>query len=164
MVALLGADPEAASTAASTAAKAETTKKAARCPLHEHPTILKMLKENNRVRAEYGLAAQKINAELTKACQDHANYMARTGDYNHGGNGGMMNRAWRYNYKGAVGGEILHAGPLTIGGAFQGWIWSPSHRAILLGRTTEAGFGYAVSANGTPYWVGLYGDSPTSTE
>ena len=49
--------------------------------LHHHPTLLKMLQTNNELRDGVGLAAQRISPELTKAAQDHALYMARTGNF-----------------------------------------------------------------------------------
>ena len=64
-------------------------------PLHEHPTLVRMLEENNRLRANVGLAPQQMSPELTKAAQDHARYMARTGNFSHESNGGPQGRAMK---------------------------------------------------------------------
>ena len=57
--------------------------KALEVHLHEHPTLVSMLHENNRLRAQVGLRSHRISPELTKAAQDHANYMAATGSFSH---------------------------------------------------------------------------------
>src|SRR5688572_27826910 len=62
-------------------------------PLHRHPTLLAMLRRSNLIRRNVGLRPQRINPALTKAAQDHANYMAATGDFSHYTNGGYQYRA-----------------------------------------------------------------------
>ncbi|MBC7855242.1 MAG: CAP domain-containing protein [Pirellulaceae bacterium] len=61
--------------------------------LHRHPTLLAMLRRSNLIRRNVGLRPQRINPALTKAAQDHANYMASTGDFSHYTNGGYQYRA-----------------------------------------------------------------------
>lgn len=142
-------------------AKAEKSEKAKQEPakfLHEHPTIVKMWKHSNDIRTRYQLPAQKISPELTKAAQDHAWYMARTGQFSHTVNGGFVARARRHQYPGAPYGEIILYGSTNITDCFNGWLNSPGHRAILLSGAREVGYGYAISRNGTAYWVGVFGN------
>ena len=124
--------------------------------LHHHPTLLKMLQANNELRDGVGLAAQRISPELTKAAQDHALFMARTGNFSHGSNGGSNARAKRYGYPGRVR-ENIAMGHSTISEAFRGWRNSGGHWASIISPATEVGFGYAVNSRGTAYWVGVYG-------
>ncbi|MCC9607838.1 CAP domain-containing protein [Blastopirellula sp. JC732] len=126
--------------------------------LHNHPTLVKMWNHSNVVRGQYGLASQKLNPELTKAAQDHAWYMAKTGQFSHSVNGGFVARARRHHYKGSPSGEIILWNAKSIDSCFQGWLNSPGHRAILLGGAREVGYGYAVARDGSTYWVGVYGN------
>ncbi len=115
-----------------------------------------MLQRNNELRASVGLPAHRLSAELTKAAQDHAEYMARTGAFSHYVNGGPSDRAARHGYQGSVR-ENIAMGYATVHAAFSGWQSSGGHWASIVSGTTDAGFGYAVSPGGTPYWVGVYG-------
>ena len=136
-----------------TGAKAEVKKRA----LHEHPTLLRMLEENNRLRASVGRPPQQISPELTRAAQDHAWYMARTGNFSHESNGGPMSRANRYGFHGLAG-ENIAMGQPTVSSAFQSWRSSSGHWSNIISGATLAGFGYAVAADGSAYWVGMYGN------
>lgn len=140
----------------------ETKKAAAQVPgddfLHKHPTLVKMWHHSNSVRARYQLPAQRISPELTKAAQDHAWYMARTGQFSHSVNGSFVSRARRHHYMGSPHGEIILYGSTSIPDCFNGWLNSPGHRAILLSGAREVGYGYAVGTNGMAYWVGVFGN------
>jgi hypothetical protein len=124
-------------------------------PLHRHPTLFGMLRRNNSIRRRVGLFPHRINPALTSAAQDHANYMARTGQFSHYTNGGPQYRANKFGFRGGVRENIAY-GTATIDGAFNMWQNSGAHYASIVSGTTEAGFGYAVSANGLAYWVGVY--------
>jgi uncharacterized protein YkwD len=132
-------------------------------PLHRHPTLLAMLRRSNLIRRNAGLRPQRINPALTKAAQDHANYMASTGDFSHYTNGGYQYRAQKYGFKGGVL-ENIAAGFGTVDGAFNTWQSSGAHYASIVSGTTEAGFGYAVSPGGGTYWVGVYGSPAKGDE
>ncbi|MFW6170316.1 MAG: CAP domain-containing protein [Planctomycetota bacterium] len=131
-------------------------KKAEETPLHEHETLVKMLEENNRLRSGVGLPPQELSPELTKAAQDHAWYMARTGHFSHHANGGPMARAARHGFERPVA-ENIAMGHHTIGDVFGGWRASGGHWANMTGREELAGFGYGISPNGERYWVAVYG-------
>jgi uncharacterized protein YkwD len=126
-------------------------------PLHEHPTLVRMLDENNRLRASVGRSPQQMSPELTKAAQDHARYMARTGNFSHQSNGGPQGRAVRYGFQGLAG-ENIAMGQSTVASAFSSWRSSSGHWANITSNTTLAGFGYAIAPNGATYWVAMYGN------
>ena len=137
-------------------------------PFHRQPIFLGMLRRNNDIRRRAGLFPHRINPALTAAAQDHANYMARTGQFSHYVNGGPQYRANRYGFRGGVRENIAY-GTASIDGAFNMWTNSGAHYASIVSGTTEAGFGYAVSASGQAYWVGVYaspaqGDTVGETE
>ncbi len=139
-----------------------TESKPAKVPLHLHHTLRDMLKENNRMRAEVGLPPHRIDPELTKAAQDHAWYMARTGSFSHWDNGGPMGRAVRHDYDGWVS-ENIAWGQINVAHAFTSWRNSSGHWANMTSNTIDAGFGYAIAPNGSTYWVAMYGN-PSSAE
>ena len=140
------------------AQKSEKTDEPDKEFLHKHPTLVKMWKHSNEIRARYQLHAQRISPELTKAAQDHAWYMARTGQFSHSVNGGFVARARRHKYPGSAYGEIILYGAGNIPETFNGWLNSPGHRAILLSGAREVGYGYAVDRSGRTYWVGVFGN------
>ncbi len=133
------------------------SKKTKKVPLHQHPTLVRMLAENNRLRASVGLPAQQLSPELTKAAQDHAWYMARTGSFSHQSNGGPSGRAARHGFHGFAG-ENIAMGQPTIRSVFQSWRTSSGHWSNIISHNRLAGFGYGISPNGERYWVAMYGN------
>ena len=136
---------------------------AVKVPLHEHPTLLAMLRRNNELRRGVGLKPQRINALLTQAAQNHARYMARTGGFSHYSNGGPWGRARRFGFFGSVR-ENIAMGHRNVANAFVGWRNSSGHWASITSNTSDVGFGYAISKGGTPYWVAVYGASPAKNQ
>lgn len=130
--------------------------------LHEHPTLLAMLQKNNELRAQVGLPPHRMNAVLTKAAQDHANYMATTFDFQHYSNLGPNGRAAKYGFGAGVL-ENIAMGQWDVESAFSTWRGSGGHWASIVSGTTDAGFGFQRSANGSPYWVGVYGNGAVVT-
>lgn len=62
-----------------------------------------------------------------------------------------------FGYFWSFHGENLHWGSQTAKGAVDAWIKSPGHYANI--KHTEfrnIGAGYAVDANGKPYWVHMF--------
>jgi hypothetical protein len=132
-------------------------------PLHRHPTIFGMLVRNNNLRRRAGLFPHRMNPALVAAAQDHANYMARTGQFSHYTNGGPQGRAYKYGFGGGVRENIATGG--NVDTAFNMWTASGAHYASIVSGTTDAGFGYAVGPGGATYFVGLYGSgSPGTSE
>jgi uncharacterized protein YkwD len=107
--------------------------------LVKHEVIQELLQYHNEHRAQSGYSQLRLNAQMCLAAQEHAEWMAETGYYQH------SNLPWQ---------EIIFAGPQSARDAVNGWIWSPSHHGIMLSGT-EVGFGYAVR-NGSTYWVGVF--------
>jgi uncharacterized protein YkwD len=131
--------------------------------LHRHPTLLSMLRRNNEIRRRLGLIPHRINPALTKAAQDHANYMARTGDFQHYSNGGPQHRAGKFGFRGFVRENIAY-NYRSVEDAFSVWQGSSGHYASIVSGTDEAGFGYAIGPGGAIYYVGVYGTAPTTQE
>lgn len=124
-------------------------------PLHRHPTLFGMLTRNNNIRRRIGLRPHRMNPALAAAAQDHANYMAKTGQFSHYTNGSPQTRANKYGFGGGVLENIATGGGLD--NAFVMWQNSGAHYASIVSNTTDAGFGYAVGPNGATYFVGIYG-------
>ena len=153
---LQSAGPQATSEQNEASVALEETRNGA--PLHRHPTLLSMLRRNNEIRRRLGLMPHRINPALTKAAQDHANYMARTGDFQHYSNGGPQFRASKFGFRGFVRENIAY-NYRTVEDAFSVWQGSSGHYASIVSGTDEAGFGYAIAASGAIYYVGVYGHS-----
>jgi uncharacterized protein YkwD len=108
----------------------------------------------NAERANAGLSALKINAELAAAAQGHAADMACNNMISHTGSDGSSaySRVLASGYSGSFSEEIIYGG----GGpqaAMSWWMSDQIHRdAILKPGTTEFGVGYAYYSNGA------YGD------
>jgi uncharacterized protein YkwD len=124
-------------------------------PLHRHPTLFGMLTRNNNIRRRVGLRPHRMNPALAAAAQDHANYMAKTGQFSHYTNGSPQSRANKYGFGGGVLENIATGGGLDT--AFAMWQNSGAHYSSIVSSTTDAGFGYAVGPNGSTYFVGIYG-------
>jgi uncharacterized protein YkwD len=162
------ATPKVAKPAAATTTAATTKVARPKVALHRHPTLVGMLRRNNDVRRRLGLRAHRLNPALTKAAQDHANYMARTAQFSHYVNGGPQYRAGKYGFRGGVLENIAY-GSRSVNSTFAMWEGSSGHYASIVSGTTDAGFGYAIAPNGQCYWVGVYanptkGDAVGETE
>jgi uncharacterized protein YkwD len=145
----------AATSSSTTAAAAQSRPVQQARPLHRHPTLFGMLVRNNNLRRRAGLSPHRMNPALVAAAQDHANYMARTGQFSHYTNGGPQGRASRYGFGGGVRENIATGGGVDT--AFQMWTASGAHYASIVSATSDAGFGYAIGPNGASYFVGVYG-------
>lgn len=108
----------------------------------------------NSARAEAGLPALTVNAQLAAAAQGHAEDMACHSMISHTGSDGstVHSRIVAAGYSPSYSEEIIYAG----GGpeaAFQWWMNDAPHRAAILNpNVTEMGIGYASAASS------LYGD------
>jgi uncharacterized protein YkwD len=150
---------DAAVATAASVATTERSKTPSARPLHHHPTLFSMLQKSNYIRRYHGLAPHRMNPILCLAAQDHANYMARTGEFDHYVNDGPQHRARKYGFRTGVWENIAVNGN-SVSYAFTQWVNSPPHFAALLEQqTTDAGFGYAVGRYGEGYFVCVYGAS-----
>ena len=108
--------------------------------LAEHPGIVAMNDEANRVREVAGL---KVHPTLDEDCcriaQAHANWMAANENMSHGG-----------------GEQIIAMGYATIPDAMNAWRNSGGHWSWLGGRSELCGYGYQRSASGRYFWAGAF--------
>lgn len=132
-------------------------------PAAAQSSAAQVLQLVNGVRANYGLSGYTYNSLLAAAAQEHANWMAATGQYvhNHGGST-PQTRAAAAGYVGFVSENIVGGTDLT---AQQGVIWwqnSATHfNTMISTRYTEAGVGVAVGL-GQNFYVMVVG-SPSDT-
>jgi uncharacterized protein YkwD len=112
--------------------------------LHEHPTLVRLVELNNQMRAQYGLAPQRVSPELTLLAQRHAEWMASTGSFVHN---------YSHGYP-----EIIYTGAPSVESAINGWMNSGPHRGIMLSGNTAVGYGYYISPGGQTYWCGVFGN------
>jgi len=125
----------------------------------------------NRRRLDNGLIRLRLDTRLTELARERAQYMAQTGEFSHVQSNGttVFDMISSSSIRWYAAGEIIAwntAGPLDYSAEFavQGWMGSPSHRAIVLsGDYNYAGFGVAIAADGTRYWAGVYLRGPDRT-
>lgn len=107
-----------------------------------------ILQQTNDFRASQGLEPLLPMAELNTVATNWATYMATSGDFSH--NPHYFSQYPQENLWG--GGENIAYG-YGKNEVVKGWINSPGHRANMLSNYTHLGVGYAVDANGRPYYV-----------
>jgi hypothetical protein len=109
--------------------------------LSDHPTIRAMHTEAIKRRGGRDIT---LDEGCCQNAQKWANYMARTGNFRHGGGG----------YRA----QIIAAGQRTVQSCFTAWMTSlKGHRGIVLtSRYKLAGWGFQKSASGRCYWVGAF--------
>ena len=113
----------------------------------------------NDTRAKHGRKALRKCARLDQAAQKYAQVMAATGHFAHTGPDGSSpsTRAKRAKY-GTRAGENIAAGYDTNAQVMEGWIRSDGHyRNLLYPQYKDAGFGAALSKDGSIYWVQMFG-------
>ena len=113
----------------------------------------------NSERAAQGLTALQKDSRLAALAQQKAEDMAKNQYFSHTsptyGSAFDMLKAAGYNYKTA--GENIAMGQKSAASVMDGWMHSSGHRANILHTSYEKiGVGYAVSADGTPYWVQIF--------
>ena len=129
------------------------------------------LRLTNLRRASRGLVSLRLDSRLTELARDRARYMAETGRFSHVQANGtdvfdLIESAGVRWYAAA---EIIAwntAGPLDYSAEFavQGWMGSPSHKAIVVSDDYNyVGFGLAIAGDGTRYWAGVYLRGPDRT-
>jgi len=117
----------------------------------------------NALRAQEGLPALTVNAELTAAAQAHSDDMACNNLFVHKGSNGStpQSRAAAAGYNGSVTENVYGRNPFPTGQEAVNW-WStdpsdPSHRQNLLTtKYTEVGVGYSFF-NDFGYYAVVFG-------
>jgi uncharacterized protein YkwD len=125
----------------------------------------------NRRRVAAGLVSLRWDDRLAKLARERAEYMAQTGEFSHTQANGTdvfdMIVDSGITWYGA--GEIIAwntAAALDYSAAFavQGWMGSPTHRAIVMSNGFNyVGFGLAIAPSGKRYWAGVYLKGPDRT-
>lgn len=113
----------------------------------------------NKERTSRGLAALKGDSALNRVAQLKAEDMAKKGYFSHTSPtyGSAFDMLTSHNIKYKTAGENIAYGQKTAQTVMNGWMNSSGHRAnILKSIYTRLGVGYAVSSNGTPYWVQIF--------
>lgn len=113
----------------------------------------------NSERAAQGLTALQKDSRLAALAQQKAEDMATNQYFSHTsptyGSAFDMLKAAGYSYKTA--GENIAMGQKSAASVMDGWMHSSGHRANILHTSYEKiGVGYAVSADGMPYWVQIF--------
>jgi hypothetical protein len=125
----------------------------------------------NRRRASAGLVSLRWDGRLADLARDRAAYMAKTGEFSHTQSNGtdVFDMIVSAGIKWYGAGEIIAwntAAALDYSAAFavQGWMGSPSHKAIVMSKGYNyVGFGLAISSSGKRYWAGVYLKGPDRT-
>jgi uncharacterized protein YkwD len=125
----------------------------------------------NRRRASAGLTALRWDSRLADLAGQRAAYMAKTGEFSHTQSNGtdVFDLIVDAGIKWYGAGEIIAwntAAALDYSAAFavQGWMGSPSHKAIVMSKGYNyVGFGLAISSSGKRYWAGVYLKGPDRT-
>ena len=121
----------------------------------------------NSTRRKFLLQEFAFDVRLQSASQNHADYLARTGQFGHefGGETMFPRRISAVGFEGSAA-EKLGVGYGSIEEAIQGWLDSPKHRDIFLRRNYDVGgIAYAFNQSGrnpryTHYWVMIVGQNP----
>ena len=108
-------------------------------PADVDPVVQDMHDAAQQWRGQYGLFEQVLDVQCCALAQQHAEWMAATGRYQHG----------RWD-------KVIYRGPTTAQGAVGGWVRSGPHAAWVLGGSRRCGWGHAVSRGGVHFWVGVF--------
>ncbi len=105
-----------------------------------------MLDLINKERAKVGLWKLSLNEKLNKSAQLHAEYMDRTGDYNHTTKDWVAfdDRITAAGYTGLAIGENIAWNQETVKSVMNSWMNSPMHKANILNNDfSEIGIGHS---------------------
>jgi uncharacterized protein YkwD len=105
----------------------------------------------NRYRAASGLAAVRLDAQLTALAQAQADAMAAADKISHDLNGRFAARLAAAGLRAAEAGENVCAGYFSTAEAMAAWRRSPEHDANLRLRTATR-FGVALAKNARSGW------------
>ncbi len=113
----------------------------------------------NEIRGQYGLPTLAYDARLDQGAEAHTAHQAAVGRMAHEGIGDgtpqdrMLVAGWNWAW-----GENAAVGQTAPEQVVREWMASPGHRAnILNGDFRFLSVGYAISADGRPYWTQSFG-------
>jgi len=118
-----------------------------------------LLNLHNQERHKKGKKPLKLNAQLSKAAQSYAEYLAKSGKFSHTAKGTMSSRIKDAGYKPKAVGENIAVGQRSPSSAVNSWMHSEGHKKNILNKKfTEVGFGVAKDKRGRMLWVTDFGD------
>jgi uncharacterized protein YkwD len=118
----------------------------------------------NRQRTRRGLVALRADPDLMAIARDRAQVMAANDVMSHTEPNGqkVFDRLFDAGISFAAAGEIIAwntypTEPLSVAESIHAWLYSPSHRAIMLSTGYNyVGYGAAESASGKHYYAGVF--------
>jgi uncharacterized protein YkwD len=114
-----------------------------------------MLGAINAHRANVGLPPLSWCSTLAGAAQRQSQAQADRNDMFHSN---LVANATGAGYTGWTAlAENVAEGQPSVGAVMTTWMNSPGHRANILGRYTDVGFGQARGSNGALYWTQSFG-------
>jgi uncharacterized protein YkwD len=117
-----------------------------------------LLKLHNQERKDADQKPLTLNAELTKAAQAYAEYLAESGEFSHTAKGTMRSRVKDAGYDAVAVGENIASGQTSAAAVMKDWLESKTHKEnILREEFVEVGFGLAVDKEGEWIWVVDFG-------
>jgi uncharacterized protein YkwD len=117
-----------------------------------------LLASHNAIRASMNLPPLAQSTVLGAAAQAYASRLARDRLLSHEDGSTLETRLRQVNYPFTSAGENIAAGYTTPNAVMSGWVGSPLHFKNIVGPAfREVGFGFALSADGTPYWCADFG-------
>lgn len=125
------------------------------------PMVQEILRLSNLARAEAGLPALSLNAQLNQAALAHGLDMANNGIFSHTGSDGstLRDRVNRTGYAWRNIGENIAYGYTSAASVMSGWMNSDGHRAnILNSNFREIGIAYTRNSQGRFYYVQVFGN------
>jgi uncharacterized protein YkwD len=122
--------------------------------------VAELVAAHNRVRAAHHRPPLSVSGPLEAAAREHARDMARHRWMSHRGSdlSSPFRRMSAQGYAFRRAGENVAASYRSVDAVMKGWMFSPGHRANILGRYTEVGAACATATNGTPYWCVTFGE------
>ena len=122
--------------------------------------VAELVTAHNRVRAAHRRGPLAVSVALEAAAREHARDMARHRWMSHRGSdlSSPFRRMRAHGYAFRRAGENVAAGYATVDAVMRGWMFSPGHRANILGKFTEIGAACATDTNGTRYWCVTFGE------
>ncbi|HEY9842808.1 MAG: CAP domain-containing protein [Candidatus Sericytochromatia bacterium] len=115
----------------------------------------------NLERSRAGLPALSLDPRLSQAAQQQAWSMASSGQFKQVIDGqGPAERVSATGYRWSTVGENIAMDSASPADVLAGWMRTDGHKANLLGISyTEMGVGFAIAADGRPYWVQIFARS-----
>jgi uncharacterized protein YkwD len=119
---------------------------------------LELLKLHNQERKDADQRPLTLNAQLTKAAQAYAEYLAESGEFSHTAKGTMRSRVKDAGYDPRAVGENIASGQTSAAEVVKEWLESKTHKENILREDfADVGFGLAIDKAGEWIWVVDFG-------